>query len=192
MRWHSFQQNLLPPESSLWILLFWLLKLTVLSAISGPPGRHFGTNHYQKLSSFGFQQPVWSSKRSTVCVSLHSTLLLTGETKLYSKAGLLIAQDARMVSKRPQVPQALPLPTFTCSLAVTLNHWKVYFWKDFRQIPVSSQGEVQVWYQGKWWVCFTVPELLWECPKIFPCPQMGRDPCFSISSAIRGSTSQVP
>lgn len=49
-----------------------------------------GANHYQKLSSGGFQQPVLSAKRPTLCICLHRTWLQAGGAHLPSKAGLLV------------------------------------------------------------------------------------------------------
>lgn len=39
------------------------LLLTVLSTVSGPPGRYLGASHGQKLSMFGSMQSVRSFKQ---------------------------------------------------------------------------------------------------------------------------------
>lgn len=52
-----FGQSLMPPGSSLWILLLHRLRLTVSSALSWSIRRDFGASYYQKLFIFGCQQP---------------------------------------------------------------------------------------------------------------------------------------
>lgn len=63
--------ELVPPGSSLWLLPFCWLRLAVLSANPGPPGRYAGASHCQKVSSLALRNlSEASSDLQSVSVSI--------------------------------------------------------------------------------------------------------------------------
>lgn len=207
-----FGQSLMPPGSSLWVLLLCWLRLIVMSALSGSIRRYFGASYCQKLSIFGCQQPLWSFQRSTICGCLHRVWLRTRGSKLCSRTNLLAAQGPGMGQQTSKAPWALLLftrPSLPVSQLLDLVSEKAVSERAFGRIGsmrpwIFCEGEGAVQILGKIASVFSssqsqssesVPENLPYLTRVEPllCSLVGSARRREFLSVLwEGSPSQVP